>query len=571
MINQDYEFKHPITYTKNKSELENELIKDLELLEFSSKENKEKGLVEFILQPESVLGHNTLHFWTNNITTNKDYLTDTQLLIKKLPSFKRNLKNHAEVVNTWDQLQKDDNFLNKYRYIEYKHFKYLNNNIPFLQLLSIYNIASPIAFLIIPIIMFIIPFFILKFKKLEISFSTYFSLLKKVLKNHALGAILNTNFKSIEMGGLIYLLITIGIYLFQVYQQVVTCINFHKNMKKVHENFLCVGNFLKETNQTINILIPFIKNKKSYGEFYNQLIIFNKELEDYIKDIDFITPYCISIKTFSQMGVVMKHFYNLYTNSKINQFMNYSFLFNGYVDNLIGWNKLIKDKKINSCVFDKNTSFNEGYYPKLMNNDYVGNSYNLKKNIIITGPNAAGKTTLIKGTILNIIFSQQIGFGFYKKASINPYDHVHCYLNIPDTSGRDSLFQAEARRCKNILDNFKLYNKERHFCIFDELYSGTNPYEAVASAYGFLNFISENKNINFMITTHYYQLCNLLKTNINIINKNMKIIKKEKLLEYTYKMEYGISNIKGAFTILKDLNYDEKILKDIEVISKKIL
>ena len=54
----------------------------------------------------------------------------------------------------------------------------------------------------------------------------------------------------------------------------------------------------------------------------------------------------------------------------------------------------------------------------------------------------------------------------------------------------------------NILDNFKLYNKERHFCIFDELYSGTNPYEAVASAYGFLNFISENKNINFMIKPH---------------------------------------------------------------------
>ena len=32
------------------------------------------------------------------------------------------------------------------------------------------------------------------------------------------------------------------------------------------------------------------------------------------------------------------------------------------------------------------------------------------------------------------------------------YDKIHCYLNIPDTSNRDSLFQAEARRCKEIID-----------------------------------------------------------------------------------------------------------------------
>ena len=39
-------------------------------------------------------------------------------------------------------------------------------------------------------------------------------------------------------------------------------------------------------------------------------------------------------------------------------------------------------------------------------------------------------------------------FGFYYKAKINPYHHFHCYINIPDTCDRDSLFQAEARRCR---------------------------------------------------------------------------------------------------------------------------
>ena len=53
---------------------------------------------------------------------------------------------------------------------------------------------------------------------------------------------------------------------------------------------------------------------------------------------------------------------------------------------------------------------------------------------------------------------RQIGGGFYKSAKIKPVTHFYCYMNIPDTSGRDSLFQAEARQCKNILEKIlKLY------------------------------------------------------------------------------------------------------------------
>ena len=115
------------------------------------------------------------------------------------------------------------------------------------------------------------------------------------------------------------------------------------------------------------------------------------------------------------------------------------------------------------------------------------------------------KTTILKTTIFNIILSQQIGFGFYTSANINPYKYIHCYLNIPDTSGRDSLFQAEARRCKEILESV-INNTERHFCIFDEIYSGTNPYEAISGAYAYLTFLSKYKNFKFMLTTHYVSL-----------------------------------------------------------------
>ena len=92
----------------------------------------------------------------------------------------------------------------------------------------------------------------------------------------------------------------------------------------------------------------------------------------------------------------------------------------------------------------------------------------LAKNIVITGPNASGKTTTLKTTIINILLSQQIGYGCFESLEMMPYDYVHCYLNIPDTSGRDSLFQAEARRCKEILDIIEQNSNERHFCLFDE-------------------------------------------------------------------------------------------------------
>ena len=54
----------------------------------------------------------------------------------------------------------------------------------------------------------------------------------------------------------------------------------------------------------------------------------------------------------------------------------------------------------------------------------------------------------VKSYIINLL-SQQIGFGYYKKGILNPFDYIHCYINIPDDCSRDSLFQSEVRRCKS--------------------------------------------------------------------------------------------------------------------------
>jgi DNA mismatch repair ATPase MutS len=180
--------------------------------------------------------------------------------------------------------------------------------------------------------------------------------------------------------------------------------------------------------------------------------------------------------------------------------------------------------------------------------------------LILTGPNAAGKTTLLKSTLVNLILSQQFGCGFFDSAHIKIYDYFHCYINIPETSNRDSLFQAEARQCKNILDIIKNNPDKNHFCVFDELYSGTNPNEATNAAIKLLNYISTN-NVNFILTTHYTKICK--KINKKYSKNYYMYIDKDisKNLIYTYKLKPGISKIKGAFNVLEKLNYPKEMLE----------
>ena len=105
-----------------------------------------------------------------------------------------------------------------------------------------------------------------------------------------------------------------------------------------------------------------------------------------------------------------------------------------------------------------------------------------------------------------------------------------------------------------VISNSK--STEKHFCIFDEIYSGTNPYEAMASAHSYLNYLSKYKNVSFLITTHYIDLCKKIdKSELNIKNMHMKVNNKEDLFEYSYILRPGISEVKGGVKVLKDLGY----------------
>jgi DNA mismatch repair ATPase MutS len=129
------------------------------------------------------------------------------------------------------------------------------------------------------------------------------------------------------------------------------------------------------------------------------------------------------------------------------------------------------------------------------------------------------------------------------------------------------LFQAEVRRCKKILNIIENNKNKNHFCIFDELFSGTNPYEAISTGNGYLEHLSKQKNVTFILTTHFMKLCYLFNKNKNIVNKNMNSFIEKDSIIYTYKINNGISKIKGGINILKQFNYPTNIIN----ISKKTL
>ena len=360
-------------------------------------------------------------------------------------------------------------------------------------------------------------------------------------------------------------------YVYNLYQNVISCIRYYRNSYYILENITNLKKYLRHTIKRIDSFTKNTSKLEKYKDFNNDLIEQQKKLKFFLSEIENLPEKTLSMKNVLLLGKTMKCFYRIYDCIDLNDTMNYSFKFNGYLDCLMGIKKNIDEKKIKIVKFKKkniNCKFKNIYHPSI--EEPIKNNVDLSLNKIITGPNASGKTTLLKTLLINVILCQQYGYGYFDSGTLNPYHHIHCYLNIPDTSGRDSLFQAEARRCKEILDLIEEKPDERHICIFDELYSGTNPYEAVSSAYGFLKYIKKNKNVNFLLTTHFIRLCKLLNKEKDVENCRMKSTIDNYKPKYFYLLEKEISQIKGGIAVLKEIEYPEEILNHAKTILEKL-
>jgi hypothetical protein len=664
-------FKLPICYLedKDKHEVNTNILNDLELLEV--KNDDTTPMYETIFKPESIFSKRYVSLWCRYYTTNTEFLKESQIFYKsytnqygcKLSEPLRMISDDKtdsaniytykpyktgdedagagtgviifphDVYDTidklWIDIAGDKNFKQRFSYIDFPMLDSLNKSPMVMQLMSIYNLTSPVISLLSPVILLFIPFFLLKIQKSQISLASYMTSLKTILSSHPIGKIFSLlDFSSMPWDKRIYVLMSVFFYFIQVYQNIMSCHRFYKNMILIHKNIFILNDYFRYTIRNMKHVIQMSHNLITYRDFTNEIKTKAHHLEKLCDVFSKIKPFAFSFKKFTEIGKLMKLNYEIFVDHDIKSCVDYSFGFNAFYENIDHIKQMIDSSRINPCVFisDENTeaheadeadeadelregekgekgeknkkskkntsnisktstkseksekssrskssttsstlkkytSFKQIYYPH--HESPIKNDVVINKKIIITGPNAAGKTTIIKSTLMNIILSQQIGYGFYESANIKPYHYLHSYLNIPDTSGRDSLFQAESRRCKEILDSLEKESDKRHFCIFDELYSGTNPYEAVASAYGYIDYLSSMKNVDLMLTTHYISLCNNLKTNKKIKNYKMKVdLEEDYNVKYLYKLERGISKIKGGIKVLYDLEYPKTIIEN---------
>ena len=376
-----------------------------------------------------------------------------------------------------------------------------------------------------------------------------------------------------SLQNIIYTIVLVGLYGYQIYQNYVSCMRFYKNIDRINGQICEMQKYVDYSISSMNSFAKIIENKSTYALFHADLLNHIKTFEHLKHQIKHVCPFKPSFSKIGEIGLLLGCYYEIHSNIEYEKSLKYSFEFEGFISNLLGIYENLKNGKIGSSDFYTDISSNslmikEQYYPALIDENYVSNDAIVDKNMIITGPNAAGKTTYLKATIINIIFTQQFGFGFYSSCKMKPYTHIHSYLNIPDTSGRDSLFQAESRRCKeilNIINNSSDYCS-RHFCIFDELYSGTNPNEATKSAFSFLLYLSNYENVDFILTTHYVDICNRLKmaSNNRIENWMMNAESNENgEIQYNYTISKGISTIQGAIKVLRDMEYPNEIIQSI--------
>jgi hypothetical protein len=568
-------FKVPIFYNKEKQKLNENIITDLELIETIDPSGT--SMYQHAYQPKTNFGRKVIEQMPLYYTTDIEHLKDNQTLLKNYKSIEGEIfrPDFEHIMELWDEVKNDTGFKEKYQYIDWPFWDFLNKDGNFLQILSIYNLSSPVMSFFVPVIILIIPFFVIQMKGVNLSFSEYIEVLKVVASNHAIGKLF-TKFNSVKLDEKMYLLVSAAFYIFSIYQNVLTCIRFNNNMTKIHSHLHDIKKYIQYTENNANNFLTQSSNLVTFSHFNQYLkenIIVLKQFKEKIERID---EYKFSVKKVMQFGHILKCFYELYDRHDYNDVFMYSFGFNGYIDALEGLVDNIRKKNIQLAKFNKFTKkskktkkttakFVNSYYPALINNNPICNTININKNIIVTGPNASGKTTVLKSSLINIIITQQIGCGFYSSASMTPYSHIHCYLNIPDTSGRDSLFQAEARRCKEIIDVIHLNPKDNHFCVFDELYSGTNPDEAVASAGAFMNYLSKYKGVTCLLTTHFFDLCTHLGKNKNFQNFHMdtKRVDSDKPFKnfiYTYLLKKGISNVRGGIKVLEDMEYPEEII-----------
>ena len=190
--------------------------------------------------------------------------------------------------------------------------------------------------------------------------------------------------------------------------------------------------------------------------------------------------------------------------------------------------------------------------------------------LIITGPNMAGKSTVLRQTALIVLMAQMGGFVPAEKAEIGVVDRIFTRVGAMDDLRRgQSTFMVEMNETANILNNAT----EKSLVILDEIGRGTSTFDGLAIAWAVAEeLVTKNgKGVKTIFATHYHELTELALTRKRVKNYNIAvrewndtIIFLHKLMKGGTSRSYGIQVAALAGVPPLVVERAKEILKNIE-------
>ena len=242
---------------------------------------------------------------------------------------------------------------------------------------------------------------------------------------------------------------------------------------------------------------------------------------------------------------------------------------NNYIRPIIEDNDVLDIRQGRHPVIEKQLPIGEKYIA----NDVMLDS-TTQQIIIITGPNMAGKSALLRQTALITLLAQIGSFVPAERAHIGLVDKIFTRVGASDNiSVGESTFMVEMNEAADILNNVS----SRSLVLFDELGRGTSTYDGISIAWAIVEYIHEHPKAKArtLFATHYHELNEMEKSfkriknyNVSVKEVNNKVIFLRKLVPGGSEHSFGIhvakmagmpkSIVKRANAILKQLESDNR-------------
>lgn len=238
-------------------------------------------------------------------------------------------------------------------------------------------------------------------------------------------------------------------------------------------------------------------------------------------------------------------------------------------------NKYIRPVIEDSDVLD----IRQGRHPVIEQQMPIGESYvandiyldtQKQQIIIITGPNMAGKSALLRQTALITLMAQIGCFVPAESARIGLVDKIFTRVGASDNiSVGESTFMVEMNEAANILNNIS----PRSLVLFDELGRGTSTYDGISIAWAIVEYIHENTRgrARTLFATHYHELNEMEKSfpriknfNVSVKEVDGKVIFMRKLVPGGSEHSFGIHVAKIAGMAPSIIKRANQILKELE-------